>query len=222
MHQDLADSQRQQRFGRGVGIDVRAPGARRPGQGLDHAMAAGRFDGVVLALQVAEAPQRDHSVDLQGIGGPQRAGLREPRPGRRPQGEVSAGGVAHRDHAIEPQAVFRGRGPQQIDRRRHVREGAGITAPRLPHAAIFDVPDRHAPAGEIGGGEVHQLNARQVRSPAAAVQHHRHWEGARPLGQPQLDELRGRRSIGDVRRRLERRALQEVLIGQAVGCRGPG
>ena len=199
---------------------VAPAGARRAGHGVHRGGAAG---GVAVGLQVRQAGDVDHRGHGQGVGGAQRAGADPAAPGG-PQGELAAGGVPRRHHPVQPQVVGGGQAAQGVDPRRHVRVGPGIAAAGLVDAAVLQVPNRHAAAGEVLGGGVHQVGAGDRLGPAAAMDQHHHRIGPGPGGQPQLAPLVGAGTVGDARRRGGPRPGAELRPAHRVegGGRRPG
>ena len=114
-----------------------------------------------------------------------------------PERQVAAGGMAREGDPAQVEAVLCGDRAQMVDAGSNVPEGARIAAAGVTDATVFEVPDRIAVVAQVGGHIVHQLEARQVGPPAAAVDQDN--DGMRTLSarQPEFAELEGVRAVGD-------------------------
>src|SRR5262249_59191077 len=92
---------------------------------------------------IDDARERDGATDLERPSGPQLA-VADPPPARHPERQLAAGRMAERHHPPQVEALLRSDGPQMIDRRADVEEGARPPAAGIAQTPVLDVPGREA------------------------------------------------------------------------------
>lgn len=102
-----------------------------------------------------------------------------------PEGKLSSGGVADRDHPREVEACRKI--GKRVDPGSDVVEGLGPTAARS-NAPVLEIPGREAVLHKVGAEPVHQ-GAVVTRTPVAAVHDDDDRMSARTAGQEELCDL---------------------------------
>jgi hypothetical protein len=110
---------------------------------------------------------------------------------------MAAGGMAREGDPAQVEAVRCGDRAQMVDARSNIPEGARIAATGVTDATVFEIPDRIAAVAQVCGHIVHQLEARQVGAPAAAVDQDNDGMTTLSARQPEFAELEGVRAVGD-------------------------
>jgi hypothetical protein len=195
---DLPVAQRKQRGRRGVGEDVAPAGLLDADQAVDgRGAATGVRAGLTIGVEVGDAGERYDAPNRQGSRDVKRASGGQAITGRRPERQMTAGGMSRDRDAPEVESVSGCDRAQMIEARGDVLEGAGIAAAGMPDATVFEVPDGVAAVPQVCCHIVHQLRAWQVGTPAAAVDQHDDGMAAASPGEPELAELQGVGPVGD-------------------------
>ncbi len=220
-HQILRHAERQQHGRRGDVEALRLLAGRAADQLFGRVAAQGR-------LIAQDRPQITGTVEIDGSDNRQRVGAaqfgagRDPGAGRHPQGGVTAGGMAHDEHASEIEIVGLGQDADVVGGRAPVLQGAGPAAARAPYQPVVDVPRGNTAAGQAGRQGGGMLARGDAISPAAAVDDD--GDRVRPLaefrgiGQAQVAGLHGIGAIGLGRGRRGRRQVIGHIVADGLAA----
>ena len=121
--------------------------------------------------------------------------------------------MARRDQRVEVELVAARVLAQRIGGLGRVGERARIAAAVPVDAAIIDVPDGDATCPEVVGDPVHDPPVGDLGLPTTAMDHQHGRVRPFAFGEPQVDPLHVIGAIGNGRRRLGPRPLEQVRPG---------